>query len=90
MSGNGPLRMRKLDQFTAILAVLGVLLVLITPALDELPSTAGCKSTALPGLVASSALFAFQALSFNHDPLHSLIRFFTTLDVLSFSCALLC
>jgi hypothetical protein len=82
--------MGRLAKCVAILAALSVLCVLITPWPDELPCTAGHKSTAVWALIASPTPVILPPLHSNHDPLPIVARFFVVPDIVSLTCAFLC
>lgn len=85
-----PVSVNRLVKFAAVVAALGVLWVLVTPAFDELPCTAGHKSFKVWALVASATPIVFQPLLSNHGPVHVVFRVFVAVDVLSLTCSFLC
>jgi hypothetical protein len=85
-----PLLTGKLAKFAAIVAALGVLWVLITPALDELPCTAGHKLFAASALSAAVTPFILQSVRASLGPIPNVECFFGLPDVLSLTCLFLC
>ena len=81
----------RLAKCAAIVAALSVLWVLATPAPGELPCTAGHKSFAVWGLVASATTVVLQPpLDANHDAVSFAARFFIVADIVSLTCAFIC
>ena len=77
-------------KFVAIAAVIGILVVLITPVSDELPCTArhGAPLTlALPLTVISNVA---QPIFPNLRPNFAAVQLFSGPDLLYFTCTLLC
>jgi hypothetical protein len=74
----------------ALLAALGVLVVLITPAMDELPSTAPHSLHHIIALSVSSAAFLPKILL--HERIHgtTLAKLLSGADLLSLNCTRLC
>ena len=82
--------MSRLAKFVAIVAALAILWVLITPALDELPSTTGHKTFSVLALTASpQPLIVRPALS-SFGLLSGVKPSFAVVDVLSLTCAFIC
>jgi hypothetical protein len=82
--------MESVFKCVVILAALSVLVVLITPALDELPCTAACKSLQPPAFVGnvSAVLVPPIRLASRLSPVA--VRFFGVTDVLALTCIFLC
>jgi hypothetical protein len=80
----------RLAKFAAVVAALGVLWVLITPALDELPCTAGHKLFAVSALVANATPFILQPFQSDASFMHLVDRHSGVPDVLSLTCVFLC
>ena len=77
-------------KYVVFLAALSVLVVLITPALDELPCTAGYKSPQPAPFAASLTSVLLQPVRLNDRPAPAATRFFGVVDVLSRTCTFLC
>jgi hypothetical protein len=80
----------RLAKFVAIVAALCVLWVLITPALDELPSTTGYKMLAVLTLTANAQPLILQPNLSSSGVLSGLNPSFAVVDVLSLTCAFIC
>ena len=70
-------------KFVVLLAALSVLVVLITPAPDELPCTAGCKSHQPPAFLANVSAVLVPAPRLEGRPVPAATRFFGVADVLA-------
>jgi hypothetical protein len=77
-------------KFVVLLAALGVLVVLITPAPDELPCTAGCKSHQPTAFHANVNAVLVPAPRLEGRPAPAATRFFGAADVLALTCIFLC
>ena len=77
-------------KFVVLLAALSVLVVLITPAPDELPCTAGCKSHQPPTFLANVNAVFVPAPRLEGRPAPAATRFFGVADVLALTCIFLC
>jgi len=77
-------------KFVVLLAALSVLVVLITPAPDELPCTAGNKSLQPTVFLANVSAFSVQLLRLHHPPASAAARYLGVADVLSLTCTFLC
>jgi hypothetical protein len=77
-------------KFVAIIAAVGVLVVLITPAPDELPCTASHKAHLAPAHSVNAISVLFQPIFTRVQPIHSAARLFDETDLLSLTCTLLC
>lgn len=73
-----------------ILAALSVLVVLITPAPDELPCTAGCKSLQPTAFVGSVSAVLVPPARVQSRLAAAPVRFFGVTDVLALTCIFLC
>ena len=82
--------MSRLAKFAAIVAALSVLWVLITPALDELPSTTGHKTFSALALTASAQPLVVQPALSSSGFLRGVNPSFSVVDVLSRTCAFIC
>lgn len=82
--------MRMPMKFVAVLAAVGVMIVLITPAPDELPCTLGHKLAPLPALLATATVGLVQLIGVTQRPAPVADRLFLAGDVLSLSCTFLC
>jgi hypothetical protein len=80
----------RLAKFAAIVSALGLLWVLITPALDELPCTAGHKLFAVSALLPNAAPFVLQPFDSDAGFTPHTDRPFGVADVLSLTCVSLC
>jgi len=81
--------MNTVAKYVAIVAAIGVLFVLITPAFDELPCTAGHRPHLTTVLVGSLAALLPEPVSAVHVALTYVAASRST-DLLSFTCTLLC
>ena len=82
--------MSRFAKFVALLAVIGILVVLITPVLDELPCTArhgAPLALSLPLTVISSLP---QPIFPNPRSSFAAVQLFNGPDLLYFTCKLLC
>ena len=77
-------------KFVAVLVAVSVMIVLITPAPDELPCTVGHKLAPLQALLAMATADLLQPITVIHRDVPAANRFFGVADVLSLSCSLLC
>jgi hypothetical protein len=77
-------------KYVVLLAALSVLVVLITPAPDELPCTAGCKSLQPPAFLASVSAVLVPPPRLEGRPSPAATRFFGVADVLALTCIFLC
>ena len=82
--------MSSLCRCVVILAALALLVVLITPVADELPCTAGHKSTMITALLAAVALPLTPEPSANSSSMLRRNSLHVIEDMRSLSCALLC
>jgi hypothetical protein len=73
-----------------ILAVLSVLVVLITPAPDELPCTTGCKSLQPPAFVVNMSAALVPPARLESRMAAAPVRFLGVTDVLALTCIFLC
>jgi len=82
--------MGRFIKIVALLAAVGVLVVLITPAPDELPSTAPHSLHHVIALSVTS--LAFEAKISLHEHVHEshLIRLLSGVDLISLICTRLC
>jgi hypothetical protein len=80
----------RLAKFVAIVAALAILWVLITPALDELPSTTGHKTFSVLALTASPRPLIVQPALSTFGLLCGVNPSFAVVDVLSLTCAFIC
>jgi hypothetical protein len=80
----------RLAKFVAIVAALGLLWVLITPALDELPSTTGHRTFSVLALTASAQPVTVQPALSSFGLLSGVNPSFPVVDVLSLTCAFIC
>ena len=81
--------MGNIVKFVAIVAACGVLWVLITPAVDELDSTAAHKPYAMWALAAGLPPVALLAMQLSSPPIPS-ARLLTASNVLVLTCVCLC
>jgi hypothetical protein len=77
-------------KYVVILAALSVLVVLITPAPDELPCTAVHKSPLAPAFLGNVTSVLVQPIRLDYPSVLAAPRFFGVTDVLSLKCAFLC
>lgn len=82
--------MGKIAKCVAVLAAFSVLLVLITPAPDELPCTTGHKSLLILAVLANATSALMQWTRPIHRPVFAADRFLSVLDVRSLTCTFLC
>jgi hypothetical protein len=80
----------RLAKFVAIVAALGLLWVLITPALDELPSTTGHRTFSVLALTASAQPVTVQPALSSFGLLSAVNPSFAVVDMLSLTCAFIC
>jgi hypothetical protein len=77
-------------KYVVILAALSVLVVLITPASDELPCTAMHKSPLAPAFLANVTSVLVPPIRLNYRSVPAAPRFFGVANVLSLTCTFLC
>jgi len=82
--------MGRFAKYVVILAGLSVLVVLITPAPDELPCTAAHKSSLAPAVLANVPSVLVQPIRLNYRSARVAPRFLDVADVLSLMCTFLC
>jgi hypothetical protein len=77
-------------KYVVFLAALSLLVVLITPAPDELPCTAGFKSPQSPAFLASVSSIVVQPVLVPEQLIPAASRFFGVAHTLSLTCSFLC
>jgi hypothetical protein len=82
--------MSSLSRYVVVFAALAVLMVLITPALDELPCTAGHKSPVLVAMPLSAPLPVSTESSSNSQSASGIDPVLVVEDVHSLTCTFLC
>jgi len=90
MASTEPKCMNRSFRYAAVLAAIGVLVVLVTPALDELPCTTAHKLPIFFSFVVVVAFFSVLPLL---SPIRAAVAAHTILpatDLLSFTCVRLC
>jgi hypothetical protein len=78
-----------LAKYAAVLAALSVLAVLITPAQDELPCTAGHRLSLVPAFLATAMPVVAGPIRY-HQVVAISDKFAGIVDVLSLTCTILC
>lgn len=77
-------------RFMAVLVAVSVMIVLITPASDELPCTVGHRLVLLTAFLATATSGFWRPTRITHWPAAAADRLSRVADVLSLSCTLLC
>lgn len=77
-------------KYVVLLAALSVLVVLISPAPDELPCTAGFKSLQPPAFLGNVGAVLVPPARLEDQLAPAATRFFAVADVLALACIFLC